>query len=105
MFTNTTNSVILPPFAAANAIRRRTSSRASSLSGVADQVTPLRRLAGLAGPRARETNVMIASHYGVIYIITCSVNLKEYVGLTTNKNPDYYIQGHFRGARRGDGKF
>jgi hypothetical protein len=47
---------------------------------------------------------MFQEFYGVVYIGTCSVNGKQYVGQTTAKDPLNYIQGHFDSARRGGQK-
>ncbi len=47
---------------------------------------------------------MVQEFYGVIYLITCKVNGKQYVGQTTAKNPLKYIQGHFKSAKRGNEK-
>jgi group I intron endonuclease len=97
-----------PPFygilslpAAANAERQRSP---SSPLGVADEATPLRCLVGFAGPEAGETKVSV-SCYGVIYVVTNLVNRKQYVGLTTANNPEYYCKGHIRGALNGAEKY
>src|ERR1700732_4635217 len=47
---------------------------------------------------------MSQEFYGVVYVGTCSVNGKQYVGQTTAKDPLKYIQGHFDSARRGGQK-
>ncbi len=47
---------------------------------------------------------MLQEFYGVVYIVTCSVNGKQYVGQTTAKDPLKYIRGHFNSARNGGKK-
>lgn len=39
--------------------------------------------------------------YGAVYVGTCSVNDKQYVGQTTARDPERYCIGHIYGARRG----
>lgn len=47
----------------------------------------------------------MSDFYGVIYIGTCSINGKQYVGQTVAKDPFRYIRGHFSSARNGSKKF
>ena len=47
---------------------------------------------------------MVQQFYGVIYLITCKVNGKQYVGQTVQKDPLRYIQGHFNAAQNGKKK-
>ena len=47
---------------------------------------------------------MVQQFYGVIYLITCKVNGKQYVGQTVQKDPLKYLRGHFDSARRGGEK-
>lgn len=44
------------------------------------------------------------NYHGVIYVSTCCVNQKSYVGQTVNSSPDQYLQKHVRNALNGSNK-
>ena len=47
---------------------------------------------------------MSQEFYGIVYIGTCSVNGKQYVGQTIAKDPIAYCRGHLLNAKKGEDK-